>query len=679
MKSSPLLRSCCFLPLAGLITTAEAAPKILFIRGGNGTVGFLEGGSNEQSADLFNFTTASGNHSWGELGSALLAEGYEIEQMIEGPVVSSVPTPLPLDTMNLNQYAVIVFGSNNADYTPAQVNALHTYVQNGGSALFVSDGNFGQNWGDAPSSDQSFLTFFGMTMNQDLGTYTIDRNPAGRPSEFLVPNHPILNGVNTFDGEGVSPGTLGTPSAGVTSTIITTARNSVRRNTGAAQGPSEPVTTSDGTLITATHGTGRIALHFDRNTFFNLNGAGTNLNRFQNEFYARNLFNWLAGKPNFNVATDNYAPRCHFPNITSGSAVIINNPLTVDVSGKDPDGSVAYVDLFVDDVLVSRDTTAPYQWTLSNLVLGNHVLKATIADNEGKATSTVLPIIGEHTSNLETAISRSGWTLTSSVNNSVTELPLAIDGLANTRWPTRQFQTNGQTLRLDFGQRQLFHRILLESEASPNDYPRGYRVEGSDDDANYTVLITGSGTPSTTSISISPPATYRYVRIVQTGASTVNWWSVHELNVYRPPANTVFPKAAWLQRYFTAAQLANPALQATHWGDQADLDGDGLNTLLEFAFGTAPDNAASHAPLLSSSGTEPSGDRYLDLSFRRWKNFNNISYAIEASTDLTDWTSNGLSTQFIGQPLPNFDGTETVTIRLTPPTGPRHFSRLRVQ
>ncbi|MEN0050532.1 MAG: T9SS type A sorting domain-containing protein, partial [Bacteroidota bacterium] len=35
--------------------------------------------------------------------------------------------------------------------------------------------------------------------------------------------------------------------------------------------------------------------HFDRNTFFNLNGAGTNINRLSNMQYAKNLINWLTG------------------------------------------------------------------------------------------------------------------------------------------------------------------------------------------------------------------------------------------------------------------------------------------------------------------------------------------------------------------------------------------------
>jgi hypothetical protein len=96
---------------------AAAPQKVLFIRGGEGTVGFFEGGSDEQGADAFNYATNGGNHGWGELNAALVAEGFEIEQLAENPVAAGVPTPIPFDLTDLAQYTVIVLGSNNAEYT----------------------------------------------------------------------------------------------------------------------------------------------------------------------------------------------------------------------------------------------------------------------------------------------------------------------------------------------------------------------------------------------------------------------------------------------------------------------------------------------------------------------------------------------------------------------------------
>ena len=64
------------------------------------------------------------------------------------------------------------------------------YVFAGGSALFISDANFGSSYGDAPTSDQDFLTRFGLAVQQDMGKYSVSRS-AG---DFRASGHPILAG-----------------------------------------------------------------------------------------------------------------------------------------------------------------------------------------------------------------------------------------------------------------------------------------------------------------------------------------------------------------------------------------------------------------------------------------------------------------------------------------------------
>ena len=278
------------------------APTILFVRGADRSGGFLEAGNNaartEQLSDITNPSTAGGNHGWLELAQALEAEGFELEQILEPLAPSDPPTgptagaPVPFDTLDLGQYAAIVLGSNNAAYQPAQIDAIEQYVLAGGAVLFISDANFGGSWNDAPDSDQQFLDRFGWAVQQDQGTYALERSEG----DFLVPDHPILAGVSQIDGEGVSPGVIpATDIAGVESTLIVRANpGSQTRNNNGNPGSSRPVGPSDATLMIASAGQGRIAIHFDRNTFFNLNGAGTNINRFDNRTYALNLFNWLA-------------------------------------------------------------------------------------------------------------------------------------------------------------------------------------------------------------------------------------------------------------------------------------------------------------------------------------------------------------------------------------------------
>src|SRR5688572_25593516 len=291
--------------------TMMAAPVVLFVRGAARSGGFLEAtndaGRTEQLADINNASTAAGNHGWATLAATLRGAGYVVEQMIE-PLEAGAPAtgqtqgaPIAFEKMDLARYATIVFGSNNAQYPLASVDAVSSYITNGGGAVFISDANFGSNWRDAPGSDQAFLNRLGLKMQQDHGVYALSR--AG--GHFASPNHPVLWGVNQFDGEGVSPIVVpAKPPPGVKIERIVAARNQTRDNNGTSatnryQGTLRAVTSLDASLVFAYAGRGRVAGFFDRNTFFNANGAGTNITRFNNRQLALNLFNW---------ATDNRAP-----------------------------------------------------------------------------------------------------------------------------------------------------------------------------------------------------------------------------------------------------------------------------------------------------------------------------------------------------------------------------------
>ena len=270
------------------LVSLHAEPRVLFVRGGPGTGGFLEGGADEQLADITDYSTSGGNHGWGELADWLRENNFELEQRMEGPADDN--TPVPFADIDLTMVDVIVLGSNNADYETRHVDAISSWVNSGGGLLVISDANFGRNWGDAPDSDQQFLDRFGLIMNQDQGTYTLNRSA----SDFLVPDHPILEGVRSFDGEGVSPIMIseeGVPN--VRTTILARARGNTRVNNRYTQGSSRQTSEADGSLVIAEAGTGRVVGHFDRNTFFNKNGAGTDLHRFDNRTYALNLFRWL--------------------------------------------------------------------------------------------------------------------------------------------------------------------------------------------------------------------------------------------------------------------------------------------------------------------------------------------------------------------------------------------------
>ena len=292
--------------LSTLSTSAMAIQgNVTFIRGADRSGGFLEANNDfdrtEHLADIGNFSTAGGNHGWGELSVVLTDAGFTVNQIAEpielgGPTIGQTTgAPIAFETLDLSSTDVLVFGSNNAVYNTSSIDAIENYIRGGGGAIFISDANFGSSWADAADSDQQFLDRFGLIMHQDRGTYSLTRSD----NEFLVPDSPIFAGVDQFDGEGVSPIEIGTLAAGVDATILARSEGQTRLNQAPfgnnQQGPSRASSADDAALLFATADEGRIIGHFDRNTFFNLGGAGTNINRFDNEQFAINLFRAAAG------------------------------------------------------------------------------------------------------------------------------------------------------------------------------------------------------------------------------------------------------------------------------------------------------------------------------------------------------------------------------------------------
>ena len=283
------------------------ADTILFIRGATRSGGFLEGTTatsrNEQLADINNTSTANGNAGWGTLAADLRSAGFVVEQMTEPkePVEDGSGVtqgrPIRFENLDLTKYSAIVFGSNNARYAKASIDAVSNYISNGGSALFISDANFGSNWRDAADSDQQFLAPYGLIVNQDAasGTTTLSRS-----SDFAAPSHPILTGVNSITGEGVSPVVIpDVAPPGVTITRVLAAKGQTRNNNGTNpanqfQGTLRATNANDAALALLTKGRGRVAAFFDRNTFFNANGVGTDITGANNRSFALNLFRWLA-------------------------------------------------------------------------------------------------------------------------------------------------------------------------------------------------------------------------------------------------------------------------------------------------------------------------------------------------------------------------------------------------
>ncbi len=127
-----------------------------------------------------------------------------------------------------------------------------------------------------------------------------------------------------------------------------------------------------------------------------------------------------------------------------------------------------------------------------------------------------------------------GWKAQSSPPGDVA---LAFDRKPETRWTSGRAQDDKMSFTLDLGQSYPVRRIVLDSEGSPGDYPRGFIIDVSEDGQTWrTVAKTDRGAEcqaggvTTVSFEAAPA---RYVRIKQTGSVAGLFWSIHELHVYR--------------------------------------------------------------------------------------------------------------------------------------------------
>ncbi len=134
--------------------------------------------------------------------------------------------------------------------------------------------------------------------------------------------------------------------------------------------------------------------------------------------------------------------------------------------------------------------------------------------------------------------------------------------------------------------------------------------------------------------------------------------------------------AGYSMGYDVWENTAFPSLAGTENQRSLDPDSDGLINFVEYAINANPlhgtQSGIPRAALVSSGGQS-----YYGLTFRRWKNAVDISYAPEISADASGWEA---LTVLSGAPVDNGDGTETVTYRSAVPysAGARSFVRLRV-
>lgn len=169
----------------------------------------------------------------------------------------------------------------------------------------------------------------------------------------------------------------------------------------------------------------------------------------------------------------------------------------------------------------------------------------------------------------EAAVDRTGWTASASVTQFGSSVGNAVDGNSSTRWSTGTTQADGQWFQVDMGKMQTFNRLVLDSGASSNDYPRGYQVQVSNDGSTWTTVASGSN--SNADLLAEFPVQYaRYLKVVQTGTST-SWWSIHELYLYgeQEKSNSGWSASASSTEQGGAAGNAIDGNSGTRWSTGA--------------------------------------------------------------------------------------------------------------
>ncbi|MEC5128242.1 discoidin domain-containing protein [Verrucomicrobiales bacterium BCK34] len=123
---------------------------------------------------------------------------------------------------------------------------------------------------------------------------------------------------------------------------------------------------------------------------------------------------------------------------------------------------------------------------------------------------------------------KSKWKLTASHGSR--DLKNCVDGDLKTRWTTGKSMSNGMWLQVELPEEALVSGLKLDAASSRNDYPRGYKIETSEDGENWSIKIkNANGTSAITEIDFEEsPA--KFIKITQTGKHSL-YWSIHDLEI----------------------------------------------------------------------------------------------------------------------------------------------------
>jgi hypothetical protein len=131
-------------------------------------------------------------------------------------------------------------------------------------------------------------------------------------------------------------------------------------------------------------------------------------------------------------------------------------------------------------------------------------------------------------------ISPTGWQGFASVNNGAAHL--GYDRDESTRWTSVGRQVPGMYFGVDLGVTRTLTRIIWDAALSANDLPRGLDVQTSSDGTTYTTILSFPDTSIVSNAGVLTvpldSVTTRYLKLVDTGSTTSNYLSLHELYLF---------------------------------------------------------------------------------------------------------------------------------------------------
>ena len=184
------------------------------------------------------------------------------------------------------------------------------------------------------------------------------------------------------------------------------------------------------------------------------------------------------------------------------------------------------------------------------------------------------------------------------------------------------------------------------------------------------ILATLNGAPFDGGRIVTAPHTFTYDSLMLANRTRGVTWVIRTLAVDKlTPVAPVPPLTTWRLIHFGFTDNAGQA------ADLADPDGDGLANLLEYALGKNPNAADLATGMPTLSTTNVSGSDHLTLTVPKNSSASGLTYIVETSSDLVNWTSGEGHTVIVSE-----NGTSLVVRTHAPlSTQPRQFLRLRVE